>query len=228
MTIVFPRPMPSTGVGSQVFEPQQVAYETAEAGGDSYGIGAGFPRWQAQWSLASGISPRQSDDWRAFLASLKGSMRTFLGRDFERPFPRLYGQGFGGMSRAAGGAFDGSLTTWSQAMTGDGQALLSLTGLPAGFVLSQGDYADFRWLTGGVERRTLVRALVDATADGSGAISAVSVEPPVPTLTPGTAVAHLDNPACVMRLTSSQTQVSDMDRRRVAGATIVALQDLHK
>jgi hypothetical protein len=227
MSIVFPRPMPATGAGQQLFEPKGVDFETAETGGAAFGISAGLPRWTAQWTLANGLGRADSDEWEAFIASLKGSQRSFLGKDYRRPFPKLYLDGFGGLSRAGGGAFDGSLTSWSQTIATDGQALLTLNGLPAGFTLSLGDYLDFRWTTLATPRRALVRMLEPATSNGAGVISGISVEPAVPVLVvPPAAVAHLDDPACVMRLLPD-TRISPVGRRQViAGSLIVARQDL--
>lgn len=219
--------MPVTGVGGQVFEPMDVNLESSDVGGALYAVGVGAKRWRAQWSLAQALSMAGSDEWRAFVTSLNGSARTFLGHEFGREFPLLYGAGFTGLTRAGGGAFDGSLTSWSQTIGGDGQALATLNGLPAGFALSRGDYLDFRWTTSSVPRRHLVRALEAATANGSGVIAGVSVDPPILSrIVPSDAVGHLDNPACVMRLMTSQTTVSAMDRRKVAGGSIVAIQDL--
>lgn len=225
MTLTFPRAMPAIGVGRQVFEIQRDDYQSPETGGRVGAITAGLPRWMGQWTLASALKDVQSDEWRAFISSLKGGQRSFLGRDYERPYPRLYKTGFGGLTRAGGGAFDGSATSWSQSVASDGQATLTLGGLPAGMTLSIGDYVGFRWTTGGVARRALVRLLEAATADGSGS-AACNVEPAVPNLVPGGAVARLDSPECVMKLVTSQTQITDMDRRRVAGARIVAVEDL--
>lgn len=231
MTITFPRAMPLVGPGQQSMEPVQVGYQTPETGGALYGITAGNKRWRGEWTLAQAMQDIQSDEWRAWIDSLNGPTRRFYGQDYERPFPRLYKLGFGGLTRAGGGAFDGSLTSWSQTITtptdpSEAQALLTLNGLPAGFQLSVGDYCDFRWTTSGVARRSLVRSLENATANGSGVIANVSVSPPIPTVTPGGAVAHLDNPACVMRLKSDECSVTPMDRRRVVGAKIVAIQDI--
>lgn len=216
--------MPAAGVGTQVFEPAQVGFESPEVGGAGGALTNGIPRWNAQWTLATRLTTLQSDEWRAFLASLRGSQRTFLGRDFERPFPRLYSRGFGGMTRHSGGAFDGSASSWSQSIAADGQASLTLNGLPTALQISTGDYCDFRWTTGGVARRSLVRALQNATASG-GSVT-FGIEPAVPLVTSGSAVAHLDNPACVMRVVTAQTNVTEMDRRRVAGARIFAYQDI--
>lgn len=226
MTISYPRDMPAAFAGQQHFEPEGVDFETAETGGASYGVSAGLPRWAGEWTLANGLSRAQSDECRAFVASLKGAQRSFLGRDHERPYPKLYRDGFTGMSRAGGGAFDGSLTSWSQTIGSDGQALVTMNGLPAGLQLSIGDYMDLRWETLTVPRRHLVRMLEAATADGSGVIAGVSVEPPIHVLVvPEDAVAHLDEPACVMRLLPA-TKIGAMSRRGAVGGTIVARQDL--
>jgi len=225
MSFTFPRAMPAAGPSQQEFEPRRVDFETAETGGAAYGIGAGLPRWQAVWTLGQAMSKAQSDEWRAFVASLHGSGRSFLGRDYERPYPKLYAS-FAGMTRAGGGAFDGSLTSWSQTIAANGEALVTLNGLPAGFQLSTGDYMDLRWTTLATERRHLVRMLEPKTANGSGVIADISVEPAIHVLVvPGAAVAHLDEPACVMRLLPD-TEIGAMARRGVVGGRVVARQDL--
>lgn len=226
MALTFPRAMPSAGPAQQVFEPQRPNFETAEAGGALFGIAAGVKRWRGEWTLGRALSGTLSDEWRAFIGSLDGAARAFLGREFGRTFPRLYPNGFTGLTRAGGGAFDGSLTSWSQTITADSQALMTLNGLPAGFQVSIGDLIDFRWTTLSTARRHLVRAQEAATANGSGVIANLTVDPPIHVLVvPVDAVAHLDDPACVMRLTS-ETEITAMDRRKVAGARIVAMQDL--
>lgn len=224
--ISFPRDMPATGVARQVFEPQRVDYGSPENGGRNGAMAAGFPLWLAEWTLGQGMGPALSDEWRGWLASLRGAGRQFYGRDVGRPYPKAYLTGFGGMTRAGGGAFDGSTLTWSQTIGSDGQALLDLTGLPAALQLGVGDYVGFRWETEGQPRRALVRALEAQAATGGGAINDLSVEPPATAVVPPTAVAYLNNPVCLMRLVTSGTKVTPMDRRRVAGATITALQDL--
>lgn len=227
MALVFPRAMPAAGIGQQVFEAMQINMETAEAGGALYGVSVGLKRWRAEWTLAAALQQTDSDEWSAFIASLDGAKRTFLGADIARPFPKLYPNGFAGLIRAGGGAFDGSFTSWSQTITADGQALLTLNGAPAGFALSTRDYVGLRWTTSSIQRRHKVRALEGGVANGSGVIAGLTVDPPVHvTVVPGSAVAHVDNPSCVMRIIPSQTQVTEMDRRARIGAKIVALQDI--
>ena len=221
--LTFPRTMPAAGPAQQVFEPWQVNLSTAETGGALYSVNFGLKRWKADWTLGKGISTAVSDEWRAFLASLSGAGRTFLGYDYERPSgSKLYPAGF-----EAAFSWDGDCASWSTAIdTASGLPLLSLGGLPAGLQISLGDYCGFRWETLGVERRHMVRFLEAATADGSGAITDVAIVPGVfGGVVPEDATAHLFEPRCVMRL-MQETQVTAMDRRRVAGARIVALQDL--
>jgi hypothetical protein len=224
MSLSFPLAMPASGPARQVFEPMQVNYSSPAAGGRTYAVAAGPARWRGDWTLGTALQGTLSDQWRAFVAALKGASREFLAHDFERPFPRIYPTGFGAMTRAGGGSFDGSATSWSQSIAADGQCLLTLNGMPAALQLSAGDYVDFRWTTSGAARRSLVRLLEAATASGAGVISSVSVEPAIPSVTSGSAVAHLDNPACVMKLDIDQTEITAMDRRRVAGGRIVGVQ----
>lgn len=225
MALVFPLTPPASGPASQTFEPKRLDFLAPEASGRLGAMSGAFPLWSAEWSLGQALSQDLSDQWRAFLSALEGPRRLFLAHEYGREFPRAYSRGFGGMATAGGGAFSGAAGSWSQSIASDGQALLTLTGLPAGLALAAGDYVDFRWTTSGQARRSMVRALAAATADGSGVVSGMVVTPAVPTITPGSAVAHLDNPACLMRL-SPQTQISPMDRRRIAGARIQAIQDL--
>lgn len=222
MAITFPRAMPLTGPARQRFEIQRVDFLSPEASGRLGAITAGFPLWSATWSLGTFGSAR-SDEWRAWVSAQRGPQRLFLGRDYARTFPLAYPGGFGGMVRAGTSTpFTGAATSWSQTIDGSGTPVLTLNGLPAAFAGGYGDYVDFRW---GTFKRALVRALEPAVASGSGAIS-FSIEPAIPSLVPVDAVAHLDGPACLMRLTSD-TDVGEIDRRlSVTGGKIVALQDL--
>ncbi|MDP3405044.1 MAG: hypothetical protein Q8S03_10170 [Brevundimonas sp.] len=221
MSLVFPRRMP-VGVAGQYFEAEQVDYQTAVAGGRVNGVTAGPPLWHGRWTLGAGISQSASDQWRAFLSAQRGQQRPFLGYDQARPYPRSTPNGFAGMARHGGGAFDGTATSWSINSDGDE---LALNGLPSSLALTFGDYAMLRWTTGGDERRSLHRA-VDAATAIAGVVT-LSIYPPVPDLVPGDAVADLAQPCCVMKLTP-ETKIGEMGRSlRVAGQ-VVAIQDLRE
>jgi hypothetical protein len=199
----------------QEFEIQRVDYLAPESGGRLGGVTAGFPLWKTTITLGM-MNLDQSDAWRAFVAAQRGSQRRFIGFDTLRRNPRAHPDGLPG-------GFSGACSGWSQTIDANGYAVLTLTGLPGGLTLLAGDYIDFRWST---YQRTMVRALESGTAS-SGSLS-LSIEPPVNTqVVPGTAVAHLDNPACLMKLVSSETSLGAFGRRGpIESGTVVAVQDL--
>jgi len=223
----YPLAMPAAGPGSISFEPKRVDFLSPQAKGRLQGVSAGVPLWLGRYTLGNSLGETRSDDWRAFVDLLDGPGRYFLGRDYRRPYPRAYlNTQLAGLTRAGGGAFDGSATSWSQTITADKQSLLQLNGLPAGLVLSKGDYVGFRWTTGGEDRRHLVRLAEAAVANGGGVVSGVAIRPAIHTVVPVGAIAHLDNPACLMKLVPNETNLGDVDRRGSLSGVVVGLQDL--
>lgn len=229
-----PLVMPTSGMSQQSFEPQRIDYSAPEAGGRIGGVQAGFPLWFATWTVGT-IGAAKSDEIRSFLAELRGAIRWFYGGDLARPYPKQYRDGFSGMTRFNGSAFDGSATSWSQSVDSNADQLLTLHGLPSGFVMGTLDYVGFKWTAtddevAGLEWRALVRVVRGGggTADSGGSLT-VKVEPAIPSCVPVYAVAHLDNPSCVMKQVVAQTSLDPVDRRlAVRGGTIVAVQDLRK
>ena len=220
-----------SGIARVSFEIQRVDYSAPEAGGRQGGVQAGWPLWSALFELDRS-DPESADLWRAFLSRLRGRMRRFYAGEPTRPYPLNYRRGFAEMTRAGGGAFDGSATTWAQAIDADGDAQLTLTGLPAGFEIATGDYIGFKWDAAGspaatYDRRTVARAVVDATASGGGQ-AVVTVEPPLNTaLVPGGAIAHFDEPKCVMQLVPENSSLGPITgANTLGGGTIAGIQDL--
>jgi hypothetical protein len=219
-----PVAMPDMYVGLQSFELLRVDYVAPEASGRVGGVQAGFPLWQANWSF-SRMPQSNSDEWRAWLSGMRGQTRRFIGRDLARPLPRAY------METGLPGGFGGAASSWSSTINADGDCELTLNGLPAGFQISQGDYTDFRYdateeAIEDLPWRALVRSTENVVADGSG-VATFIVEPPVPSAVPLDAVAHLDEPGCIMALVLDQTSLEPVDRLyAVLGGTIAALQDL--
>lgn len=223
MALTFPRNMPSRGAVAQRFEIFRVDYATPETGGRVQSVTAGFPLWRMTLELGE-MGPADGDAWSAFVASLRGVGRTFLARDLVHAFPRAYPRGFTGVNRAGGGAFGplGAATSWSVNGTRD---VLTLGGLPANLPIVEGDMIGFAWVTAGVQRRTMARAVESVVASGAGAAS-VQIEPPLPTLVPGGATARLGQPEAVMRLVREETALGSEDAIGLHGGTIVGLQDL--
>ena len=224
--------MPELGIATQAFEPETIDAAAPERSGRLGGVTLGNPVWRARWTLSRNLTRDASDEWRAFFARLRNAQRPFVAHDRDRLYPRAYSQGFARMTRIDGTPFTGAATSWSQAVDGDSEARLTLGGLPAGMKLGRGDYIGFRWDAAGSpagahDRRTLVRAVLPATVAANGTVS-VLVEPPLPTLVvPAAAEAHLDRPACIMKLVRGDSELNPLDRRlKIAGGTISAMQDL--
>lgn len=213
---------PPSGVAAEHFEPSRVDYQSPTADGRVMGVTAGFPLWRARWTLGATISRAASEQWRAFVARCRGGQIPFYAGDVGRPFPLSCPNGFGGLTRAAGGAFDGTATGWSVNADRDKP---TLTGLPAGMALTVGDYVMWKWTTSTEPRRSLHRVVEDASADGAGA-AAVLVEPPLPTLVPVAAVADLARPVCIMKLNTAETRLGEKTRSLRVDGVIAGVQDL--
>lgn len=224
--------MPELGIATQEFEIERVDAIAPERGGRVGGVTLGVPLWRAKWGLSRTLTRDASDEWRAFVARLRGSQRAFIGRDRDRLYPRAYPQGFAQMTLPGGGPFTGAASSWSQTIDADGDAEILVGGLPSGLILSRGDYLGFRWdadgsLAGTFDRQTMVRLVEPVTVAGDGSVTA-RVEPPLPVpAVPPTAEAHLDRPGCLMKLVPGETSLAALDRRqKIAGGTIGSVQDL--
>lgn len=224
-------PETDAGIARVKFQIERIDHAAPEASGRQGGVQAGWPLWRAMYELDRMDGP-SGDLWDAFLDRLRGRIRTFLGGDVTRQYPRQHRRGFAGMVKAGGGAFDGAANSWAQAIDSDGQALMALTGLPAGLQLSIGDFIGFKWdapglPAGNLQRRAMARVSVAAAASGAGAISVIA-EPPMDTrVVPAGAIAHLDKPQCMLRLVPSETKIGAVGTGgAVEGGNVVAMQDL--
>jgi hypothetical protein len=225
MALTFPRTLPDTRTGRFRFELDRVDYSTTERRGASLGVQVGFPLWKLSVNFGAGLTENQADAWVAWADSLQGGSRTFYGCEPTRARPKTYLSGFSLMTRAGGGAFPdtGAATSWSVDTT---REVLTLNGLPAGFILQVRDYVGFEWTSaGGDPRRALVRTLEAATANGSGVLT-VTISPPLPTVVDAGATARVSGGVCIMRLLPSETTIGDRDELRRVGGTITAIQDL--
>lgn len=224
-------PQTPSGIARVNFDIERVDFGAPQAGGRQGGVQAGWPLWQARFELDR-VDPESADLWRAFFARLRGRIRRFYSWDVTRPFPLKYRGGFAGLNRAAGGAFDGSALGWSQTIITGGDARLALTGLPVGLEISVGDYIGFKWdaagaAAGSFERRTMSRAVLATTAGGGG-VAQIIVEPPIdPRVVPAGAIAHFDNPRCVMQLIPEESELGPIGTgAALGGGAILAIQDL--
>jgi hypothetical protein len=230
--MILTQPETRSGIARVRFEIERVDFAAPEASGRQGGVQAGFPLWSARFEMDRS-DPDSADLWQAFFDRLRGRLRRFYAIDPTRRFPKAYRFGFTGLVRAGTStAFTGAATSWAQAITTAGDAQLTLNGLPAGFVINVGDLIGFKWDAAGAavashERRTMMRAVLPATANGSG-VAVITAEPPLNTaLVPGGAIAHLDSPACVMQLVPENSELGLIGAGGLlSGGNISAIQDL--
>lgn len=204
--------LPNNLASTMEFEIARVDYVSPETSGRLTGVQAGFPKWLATWNIGT-ISARTSDEMSAFLDRLRGSQRHLIGYEPGREVPRFHRDGT---------PFSHSAASWSQTIAADGTALLTLNGLLPGMVLSHRDYVGFLWDDW---KRALVRCVEQRTAAGNGSMT-IAVEPAIPNLVPGSAVAVLNRPGCLMKLTSETLRGTMGRRLALGGGKIVAAQDL--
>ncbi len=191
MAIIYPRAFPP--VAAFATSPMRLVRTEAAAtlaSGAAQTMQLAPPRWRCEYvTRPARWSERRV--WRAWLDSLGGALRTFLGYDPLQIWPGAYPGGFAGMNRAAGGAFDGTGEATAIAAT-----TIEITGLPAAFVMGEGD------LVGLIQEGQygLHRILEAVIGEGDGT-ALVTVEPPVITsvFTAG-ATVNFARPACEMML----------------------------
>ncbi|WP_454914979.1 hypothetical protein [Xanthobacter sediminis] len=191
MAIIYPRPFP-TGLRftkSQMTLTRQMSVITLEGGGvEAAEMG------EPIWKLSATTEPLRWSGRRqlaAWHASLAGSRR-ILAYDWVGSYPIAYGAAVLGLTRAGGGAFNGTATLGPVTAT-----TVMLTGLPANYIVSTGDRMSFAWN----DSRAYHEAMETVVAT-SGGVATVTVEPAVrlePAPTIGAAVA-LVRPTCVMMI----------------------------
>lgn len=99
------------------------------AGGSTTTKDFGTPLWQAKYESHS-LRPNELDQWRAKFKVLEGSLQRFMGWPMSRAFPIAYPLGVGMPDVSA----------VKLATLGANNKTLTLSGLPAGYIASVGDY----------------------------------------------------------------------------------------
>lgn len=99
------------------------------AGGTTIGKDFGTPLWKVSVSTRS-LKPNELDAWRAKLKALEGSLQQFMGRPFSRCYPIAYPNGTG----------MGDVSNVKIASINENNKAYRLSGLPAGYKNSVGDY----------------------------------------------------------------------------------------
>lgn len=173
MTITFPRTdiIGATSYSDQKFSLVSRQELSTQANGVVRGKDFGSAIWMAEYTTVV----MRSDDGVAFeaiLNSLDGVINPFEGGDLRRQYPRLY----------ANGVFND--TGQINSINANNKAV-SFKSLPAGFVLSVGDYFSFTY----AGFRALHQIMESVTANGGGTTAEFEVRPFIrPGLTVSTAV----------------------------------------
>lgn len=170
MAITYPRDLPDS-----LLRPVRFSFDFEPIGAVSRTLG-GQVSFQEKiggtlWKLDLQSRPLREIEYakaHSWKSSLHGASYAFKAYDLRRCYPIVYGASVLSLTRAAGGAFDGTAT-----LSAAGGDKVSLTGLPASYTASEGDYFSFSWL--GAQR--LVKAVETAGANSSGVLNNLTIAP---------------------------------------------------
>lgn len=195
MTITFPNAilLNSFPVKTVKFDLMPRQSKSRQANGTPIVVDFGLPIWAASFSTAS-MSHALCVEMQAVLNALDGMINPIWVRDTRREFPAAYPKG--------GFADTGSITTW-----GASGKSVSMSGLPAGFVLSRGDY--FTYVLSG--KRYLHQVMESITAGGLGATGDFEIRPHYPTGASGTVSATFLTPQMSFIVDPATIDFSDGD-----------------
>lgn len=151
-----------------------------QANGMPIAVDFGLAVWTATY-ISAPLEHGRCVQLEAALNSLDGAINPIFGGDTRLEYPYAYPTG----------AFTdaGAILAWG----GSGKSV-SMNGLPAGFIITAGDY--FRLATGGV--RYLFQAVESITANGSGVTADFEIRPHYPTGASGTPLVFFKKPQMAM------------------------------
>ena len=186
MTIVYPLDLlPGFPGWTTGFDLRWRQEQSTQASGRILVKDLGAPLWTLR-AASKVLSPNNLDHWRARLTALENGLQTFLGYPMSRCFPQAYPNG----TWPTGGAFDGSAVL---AAINANRKAIALSGLPAGFKLTLGDYVSIAG--------DLHQVMEAATADGFGATPQFEVRPHIwPGVTAPKPGATVKQPGCQMAI----------------------------
>ncbi|MET0721032.1 MAG: hypothetical protein ABWY64_09380 [Tardiphaga sp.] len=144
----------------------------------------GAPLWTLR-AASKVLSPNNLDAWRARLEALENGLQQFWGYPMTRCYPIAYPNG----SWPTGVAFNG---TGIVAAVNANRKAISVQALPAGFVLSVGDYVSVAG--------DLHQVMEAATANGSGVTPQFEIRPHLWPAAAVGAAASVARPSCLMAI----------------------------
>lgn len=216
MALTFPRALLAPDQIARVTVRALHQLSRAPSRGGNPGI-ASFGRdlWQFDY-VTHPLKERQAMAWEAWLASLRGGLRTFKALHPLRAYLLAYPAGYGGMTRHGGGAFDGTAVVVSVA---PGLNAVAISALPNGLQITAGDHISITYSSG---LQALHRVVENVTS--VGATATITVEPLlVPGLAAGAAV-QLASPWCLAVLDAGTPAAQWVAGRRTEALRFTATQ----
>ena len=179
MPITYPRSIPGFASAAEGdLQLQHLTTGSRTRGGSMTVTDMADPFWELSWRTKS-LTSTQRNELSAWWASLRGGGKTFLAYHPDAKWPSAYAleSQVASLTRAGGGAFDGtaSITSFPDART-IAMSSAGASRLPVGFQVSAGDMVGIV-KAGTPNRYSLHRVVEAATADGTGQILALLVEP---------------------------------------------------
>ncbi|WP_414461827.1 hypothetical protein [Hyphomicrobium sp. DY-1] len=172
----FPAEMPERTDGvmpfnQATFKPLYSVTKAPDRGGRQQVAELGTQLWQAQFSTPS-MYFDEAMEIQTVLESLAGGLNLLKIWHPLLKYPMSYPNGFDGLVRATGGAFDGTCVISD---VDDDLATLTLTHLPNDFKIRLGDMISMPY----EDTQILHRIIAPATANGSGIVD-IRVAPTLP------------------------------------------------
>lgn len=170
--------------------------QSRTAGGRTIVKDVGSPLWKMT-AQSRTMKANELDYWRARVTSLENGLKTFRAFPKSRCFPVAYPNG----SWPTGDAFNGVAEMSS---IGADRKSITLSGLPAGYELSVGDYMQI----GGKDLHMVMEA---TTANSSGVAQSFEIRPHLWPGVTAPAAATLVKPSCIMAIVpGSVSTTADM------------------
>lgn len=201
------------GIRSVVFNPQYLSQTapSVERGGNTYATDLGPALWRGTWQSGN-LTPNEHGSVRGWLDAL-GTTGTFWAFDALREYPVCHPRGFGALGWNGVGTLAGVVN--AKAVT--------ISGLPAGLVLSAGDYLAFDYGAGGA-KRALHRLSFGPVSPSGGSVT-VTVAPRVRVGWSAGAPVYFARPACRMTVITDASQDA-VDPTRIGRIAFTGLQSL--
>lgn len=164
------------------------------------GVTLGKDMGPALWQASFTTHPMYFEDAlgvEARLNSLDGVMSGFYAGDIRRRMPKAHS--------------DGSFAdTGTIGSVNSNNRMLTINGLPAGFVISAGDYMEYDYGNGG-SLRALLQVVNNVTASAGGIATDVEFRPHIPVGTLSGAAVRFKNPKALFTLNTEGVTQSIVD-----------------